>query len=168
MPRYNLIQSAHKNLPKISSHSFLNTRTQFNSTSVLKRGGINTESADTLYSTNFNTHRKHHSVSTNTKFMTTSNHLSSEINKGHVTFYNPQMQIPTDHSTSRRSKLPLKDKLRFNERDGVAGLNQLQQLMTNLSENKAVTKYEVLPRLIEMVKQCLEEKQDFEQFQLNF
>ena len=48
--------------------------------------------------------------------------------------------------------MQVKDKLRFNEQDGVVGLNQLQKLMFNLSEDKAVTKYQILPKLIEMVK----------------
>lgn len=54
--------------------------------------------------------------------------------------------------------------MRFNEPQGVVSFNQLSSLQRNMSERKFFTKYKILPKLLEMTKQCLEQNAEIKQY----
>ena len=61
------------------------------------------------------------------------------------------------------SKTKLKDKLRTSS-DNMEGIKEMQNLLNSLSDDKLLTKTQMLPALINIVKECLAENKDFREY----
>lgn len=130
------------------------TSRRFKNTSSLKMHNLSTDSIAPL-TIRFNQSTVQNSIDKSS--------VKSKFRQGKATYMSViPAQFASTNSTVSVKKI-LKDKLRFKEKDGVFGLEQLIRIKEDCSSDKSMTKHEMLPGLINIVRDCLEQNQELKQ-----